>query len=294
MEYVLPSDPWGHGSRGFWTKRKKTATSLLSILALIAGIAVAFKLFDREVPNNVVRDASIFDYDIHVERTPAQGCTSPVSGGQWCNTLDPGNPNAIFAETLFVLGSPQSVNTYPGDTRVERVRIINTHQNPAKDASFQVHIDPASIVVERCTDADGSGGTSSGDFDDDGECLGGYEVVPAGQDRTRFINFWTLRVDREQIMMVLGEPFKTGGMSESCQGGLSEFNANAPCDLGRVWARGTENVLSEPMDVREYDFRMTELDDGTDQSAFKGWKVTWTFVFNARVPALPVPETGTA
>jgi preprotein translocase subunit SecE len=46
MEYALPT-AWGNQDRGFWTKRKKTAMSMLAVLALIAGIALAFKLFEQ-------------------------------------------------------------------------------------------------------------------------------------------------------------------------------------------------------------------------------------------------------
>jgi hypothetical protein len=40
------------------------------------------------------------------------------------------------------------------------------------------------------------------------------------------------------------------------------------------------------MDEREYLFKISELDDASDQSRFRGWYVDIDFVFAARVPAL--------
>ncbi len=274
MEYALPSS-WGHGSRGFWTKRKKTATSLMAILALIAGIAVAFKLFDREVPNNVVRDASIFDFAVHVQRTASQGCLNPVQGGEWCNALSGDDP--IFAETEFVQGVERPVSTFPGDSRSETVRIINLNTRPAKDATFSLYVKQDSIVVRGCDGID----------PDTGECAN-TPVIPEGDPTwTRFINFWNLTVDKEVVLNVLGEEEYEPRSDEACTGGIREITPNSPCNLGTIRAAGTDGFLGSAMDTREYEFVMSEEDDGTDQSAFKGWSIVFDFVFQARLPALP-------
>jgi hypothetical protein len=79
----------------------------------------------------------------------------------------------------------------------------------------------------------------------------------------------------------------TGSYNTVCEGALREFPANAPCDLGRVKANGASNQTGQPSDIRNYRFTVTELDDGTNQSEFKGWAVRFSLVFNARLPAVP-------
>ncbi len=273
------SNGWRSDGRGFWTKRKKTATSLLSILALIAGIAVAFKLFDREVPNNVVRDASVFDFRIF-----------KMDAGLGEDTFqEAGATRAIYEAGL---------DQFPGDTRRVEVKIENSNQ-PARDASFQMHVDQDSIEVRGCDGID----------PETGDCTGGTPLIAQGDpDRVRFMNFWTLSVDKEKVLYALdggvevNEDDHTGQnvlfgdnpddsgfrqYDNACQGGLRELTPNAPCELGMIRAAGTFDELGEQTDVRYYRFDLTEVDDGTDQSAFKGWTITFTFVFNARVPALP-------
>ncbi len=253
------STGWRSDGRGFWTKRKKTATSLLSILALIAGIAVAFKLFDREVPNNVVRDASVFAFEI-LKQEEAVGDTEYVEAGE--------------TQPIYEAGLDQ----FPGDTRSVDVRIRNTNE-PARAASFQLHIDQDSIEVNGCDGID----------PDTGDCTGGTPVItPGSADWTRFVNFWTLEIEKETIFEapVVGEKFRTGDFETACEGGLRELLPNSPCELGRIEGAGSDNILEQELDERDYVFSLTEIDDGSDQSAFKGWTITFTFVFNARVPAL--------
>jgi hypothetical protein len=299
MDYALPTS-WGQGSRGFWTKRKKSATSLLAIMALIAGIAVAFKLFDQTVPNNVVRDASIFDFDVWVQRSANQGCTAPVSGGTYCDALDPANPNPIFPPTETVGGVERPKSMFPGDSQTENVRIVNTNQNPAKHASFQMWI--TNIVVERCPDADGSFAatgvwTTSGDFDQTtGACLNDaapVAVAVGDPDFNRFVNFFTLTVDKQGVYIIDGvivelsyEDSSGFGSSEACSGGLKEITKQSPCDLGMVRARGSTDSFDSALDDRDYEFTMSEADDGSDQSKFKGWRVVFDMTFAARVPGL--------
>ncbi len=269
---------WRSDGRGFWTKRKKTATSLLSVLALVAGIAVAFKLFDRTVPNNVVRDASVFGYEIY-------------------------KMDEVLGDTTFEQAGPTTpifeggVDTFPGDQRRVEVKIENTNL-PARDASFQMHVDQDSIVVRGCDGLDSSTGV----------CTGGTPIIATTDPLwTRFVNFWELDVDKQKVLFVPGnevnEDDHTGQnlldpdgnpddsgfrqYHEACQGALRAIRPNAPCELGIVRAAGTRDTLGEQTDIRYYRFDLTEVDDGTDQSEFKGWTITFTLVFNARVPALP-------
>lgn len=281
MEYALPST-WTQGSRGFWTKRKKTATSLLAIMALVAGVAVAFKLFEQTVPNNVVRDASIFDFDVLVQRAANQGCTAPVQGGTYCDALQ-GNP--IFPNTVFTNGVERPRSMFPGDSDTQNVRIVNTNKTPAKDASFETYVQ--NIVVSRCADADGSGGTSTGDFDPEtGACIGATEVVPAGTDANRFINFFSLTVSKQVVYYSPLDETEVSTKAEACTGGLKEHTKASPCELGTIRASGTDGAQGENLDDRDYAFKVEEEDDGTDQSAFKGWFLTFDLVFQARVPAV--------
>ena len=281
-------DTWSHHSRGFWTKRKRSATSLLTVLALIAGIAVAFKLFDQRVPNNVVRDASVFDYVVY--RVDDSG---PVAAG-------PGEP-------IFVNPGPGGVGMYPGDTRTVPVQIENTNTSPAKDASFQLHIED--IAVYGCLDAAGNplGALANGDCP-----TGATTATPtfvtgdpninqnSANAWNRFVNFFTLSVDKKDIYFqpesntdLFHDPDPAFGtdFSEACSGGLREITKAAPCELGMVRKVDSTDLNGDRTDIRDYSFSVTEADDGSDQSIFKGWLVEWTFVFNARLPALP--ESGT-
>ena len=108
MAYAAPV-AWEQDSRGFWTQRKRSATSLAAVLALLAGLAVGFKLFDRGVPNNVVRDASLFEFEVW-KRDSDLGETS------YSNTAD---DTPIFEP---------GVNNFPGDTRTVDVKIANVHE----------------------------------------------------------------------------------------------------------------------------------------------------------------------
>lgn len=281
--YDTISHEWRSKGRGFWTKRKKSATSLLTVLALLAGIAVAFKLFDREVPNNVVRDAAVFDFDIF-KMEEAFGDEEFVE----VDTAPNGpNPNRIFG------WNGDTVVQYPGDTRSVEVKLQNTNI-PARDASFLVYI--SRIVVRQCHDPD----------PDTGVCANITTVPDTDPRWTRFVNFWTLEVERQKVLVVDGQEIQEddhsgqnllepdgnpddSGMRQyetACDGTLREINQAAPCDLGLIRAAGERDLLGEQLDVRYYNFNMTEIDDGSDQSEFKGWRIIFDFVFQARVPAI--------
>lgn len=295
MEYALPT-AWSEQSRGFWTKRKKTAASLLAVLSLIAGIALAYKLFDQTVPNNVVRDASNFDFVVEVYRAPVGG------GAQTWLQAGPTPLEPIFNEFDPTTGAP--VSQFPGDTRDQAVRIRNTNVAPAKDASFLMYVDPLSIVVEDCTVS----------LVDPNTCSA-QAVVPTVDPRwTTFVNYWTLSVDKEKVLthpsvpgvgeelnendhgLAAGDPGSTDhddsedfgfGSEEVCSGGLRQITKNSPCDLGLIRAAGSTDDLGQPTDTRWYDFHMSEDDPGSDQSAYKGWTITFSMIFQARVPAIP-------
>lgn len=286
MEHALPT-AWTQDRRGFWTKRKKTAMSLLAVMALIAGIALAFKLFDQIVPNNVVRDASAFDFQVDVFRSPAGGGTP-----QWLKAGPPPD-EPIFNALNPSTGEP--VSQFPGDSREQLVRIVNKNQLPKKDASFFVHVDQTSIVVMDCTIDPLAPNTCSA-----------AAVVPVGDpNRATFLNFWTLSIFKEKVLSTaFGNPVEANendhalGTSSDhddasfnqyeqvCEGKLTDIKPASQCYLGEALEAGSEDALGQPADTRWYRFRMTEDDPGTDQSAFKGWTLTWTFVFQARVPAL--------
>jgi hypothetical protein len=294
MEYALPT-AWGsQDSRGFWTKRKKTAMSMLAVLALLAGIALAFKLFEQQVPNNVVRDASNFDFVIEVLRSPVGGGTA-----SW---LQAGPPplEPIFNATDPVTGDP--VSQFPGDTREQPVRIRNTN-NPSRAATFFMYVDQTSIVVRDCTI----------DPLNPNVCSASAVVPSSDPNWTKFVNFWTLSVDKEKVLqhedafvtegqlnendhgVFSGNPGSADhddstsfglGDEEACSGRLRELTKNSPCNLGTILGAGSEDDFGQPTDTRWYTFKMSEAEDGTDQSAFKGWTVTFTMIFQARVPAL--------
>jgi hypothetical protein len=294
MDVTLPAS-WGVDRRGFWTKRKKTATSMLSVLALLAGIALAFKLFSQTVPNNVVRDASNFNFAVEVFRAPPSG-----GAAQWLPAG--GGPGQV---PIFASG----VDIFPGDTRTEQVRIRNTNTTPARDATFFVYVDPASITVARCVNDINGNCTTVDPFQ--------YPdaIIPPNDPRwAKFVNLFSFSVDKENVLTVSPAPngdinendhgltnpppdlhnhdaSKVNRTSTACSGGLREINKNAPCNLGTARAAGSaelgQNGTLQPTDTRWYQFHITEVDDGTDQSAFEGWQIKFTLVFQARIPALP-------
>lgn len=272
MEYALPS-AWDQGSRGFWTKRKKSATSLLAVLSLIAGIAVAFKLFDREIPNNVVRDASKFDFQVHVQRSAAN-CTNTVPNDTgWCV--------ASGADPIYQAG----IDSYPGDTRTQAVRIRNVNVQPSKDASFVMYIDPLSIVVNGCTAPDPTSGV----------CATTPVIATTDPNYNKFVQFFTLTVDKEIVAdVLLGEvneqDYVPSRYSLACTGGLKEITKQSPCKLGTIRKAGSTGVDGGRTDQRRYNFKINEKDDGQDQSPFKGWTVTFATSFAARVPAEAEPS----
>ena len=272
----------GASTRGFWTKRKRSATSLVAVMALLAGIAVAYKLFDKTIPNNVVRDASAFAFDITAKDIAAgETAFRAVTGN---------NDEVIFRKTLATsaCGSTSTdpncnVDTYPGDERRTDVLIKNT-QLPKHDASWEVHVDPASIIVHSYDKVTNS-----------------YTVATNG-DATRYINFWKLRVQKQTYFNgVVGEyennPDNNLSYATACAAaGLKELTKQNPCKLGQIKGAGTSAnfgapaLTARPSDDRLYRFYMAEEDDGTDQSKFQGWRITFSLVFTARLPV--ETETG--
>jgi hypothetical protein len=247
------------------------------------------------VPNNVVRDASNFDFAVEVLRAPTGGGTA-----SWLQAgLPPLEP--IFNANDPVTGDP--VSQFPGDTRDRAVRIRNTNQAPARDATFFMFVDQTSIVVQDCTI----------DTVNPNTCSAANVVASSSTNWTKFVNLWTLSVDVEKVLQhedafvtegqlnendhgtFSGDPLSPNhddstsfgiGDKEACSGRLSELTKNSACNLGTILATGSEDDLGQPTDTRWYTFHMAEADDGTDQSAFKGWTVTFTMIFQARVPAI--------
>lgn len=299
LERQLPV-VWSQDSRGFWTKRKKTAGSLLAILALIAGIAVAYKMFDRTVPNNVVRDAAAFNFEVHVLRTQQQAGLCPDgsrvpdqnASTEWCRAGTFGTGT----EPIFRAGT----DMYPGDTRHEYVRVVNLQQSPAKDFTAFMHVDQSSIAVRRCPSMANIDPTT-------GVCnVATVAVLQSDPNWSKFVNYFSLEILKEKVLgenvIDVAEFNENGGLSSShpedagfptqtttaCQGGLRELTAASPCNMGTIRAFDDEEIIrGQDLDVRWYDFDLTEADDGTDQSFFRGWELSFGFVFQARVPALP-------
>ncbi|HVE91023.1 MAG TPA: hypothetical protein VNE62_01805 [Actinomycetota bacterium] len=274
----------GRATRGFWTKRKRTATSLITVMGLIAGIAVAYKLFERAVPNNVVRDASAFSYDITAKDLAAQETNFRAVTGT--------GDEVIFRQTMATANcgaastAPEcNVDTFPGDERRTDVIIKNT-QAPAHKASWTVYVnntptDPIQVLsYDKATNS--------------------YTQVPAtNPDYNRYLNFWKLSVDKQTLFNLSpasstpyeNDPAKDGSYSPACAAsGLKELTRQNPCNLGTIEGAGTMGssigpLTSKPLDDRQYRFFMEEADDGTDQSKFQGWRVVFTLVFAAKVPA---------
>jgi len=273
----------GRGTtRGFWTKRKRTATSLITVMGLIAGIAVAYKLFERNVPNNVVRDASAFSYDITAKDIAAQeGAFRAVTG-----TGD----NVIFRQTLATAAcgaastAPEcNVDTFPGDERRTDVIIANT-QEPKHMASWTVYVENSTTNPIQVLSYNKATNT--------------YTSVPTSDpDYNRYLNFWKLRVDKQTLFNLQGaaanyenNPDDDASYTAACTAsGLKELTRQNPCNLGRIEGKGTMGsaigaLPARSLADRQYRFYMAEADDGTDQSKFQGWRVVFTLVFAAKVP----------
>jgi hypothetical protein len=276
MDYAMPV-AWRRDRREFWTKRKKTALSLVAVLAILAGIAAAFKLFDQLVPNNVVRDASTFSFEIW-KRDEAAGDTAFIQTG----------PSTPVFVSMTAGPPPEPIEMFPGDTREVEVKIINTN-NPARDASFNAYAD--AIVVK-----DATGATPT-------------DPIKSNQ----FLSFWTLAIDKEKILAsgntdvaneddhdVVPPPANDNEdnngfrqYAEACDAPLKQIQRTAPCKLGLIRKAGTSSDLfGGSTDQRYYVFKLTEADPGVDQSEFKGWTITFNLVFQARIP--PEPESSSA
>lgn len=305
MDYGMPF-AWEEGRRGFWTRRRRAGMSLMTVLALIAGLAVAFKFFEQEVDNNVIRDAAVFDFEVW----------------KWDEILDGEKPDGTPEFEEAGSGTPvfeSGVQTYPGDARKVDVKIVNTNVNPARDASFAAWA--VNLRVQKCEDV-GNDGNINNDFNADGSCTGvangdsnNIDVVnPADLDWNKFVNYWTLQVNKEKILVAnppgtelneddhQGQNLLTGASSDpdasgnrqydlACEGGLKTFTQNAPCRLGIVRSVGSTDALGGPTDIRYFEFFLKEIDDNSNQSRFRGWTLAFDLVFAAQVPALPEPTT---
>lgn len=295
MDYAM-SVAWGPDSRGFWTQRKRSMVSLLTVFSMIAGVAAAFKMFENTVPNNVVRDASTFQYEVWKQDTEF-GDTSYYNTAGCTSTTLPGCTTTYGQKPIFDAGLSQ----YPGDTRNVDVKVINTN-TPQRDATFYVYID--NITVTGCVD--GSGRPLSC------ENLTPTNLPFGTVGYNAFLNFWTFLSDKQNVLQAGGPEVNEddhgalNGVSaintnpdknnvrqytKACEGGLKTFVKNSPCDLGRIRKKGTTDTLNGRTDQRYYVFRLRELDDQTDQSAFKGWTINFSLVFQARVPAVAEVST---
>ncbi|HVL81778.1 MAG TPA: hypothetical protein VM840_09320 [Actinomycetota bacterium] len=287
MDYAMPA-AWGQDSRGFWTKRKRSALSLMTAISLVSGIAVAFKLFDKSVPNNVVRDASTFQYEVWKRDANVGDTTFFNTAG--CSSAQIECTSTYGPKPVFAA----NVDQYPGDERVVDVKLINTNV-PERDASFYVYI--KDISVTGCVD--GAGNAQS--------CENATPTnIPSGTvAHNHFVAFWTFTVDKQDVFHGGGRDINADdhGLGErsanqrpddhemrqyvrACSGGLKSFVPGAACDLGRVRAKGARDAAGARTDQRYYLFKLQELDDLSDQSRFKGWTVTFSLVFQARVPAV--------
>ncbi|HVL80525.1 MAG TPA: hypothetical protein VM840_02905 [Actinomycetota bacterium] len=269
-------------TRGFWTKRRRSAASLVAIIGLVSGIAIAYKLFDKTIPNNVVRDASSFNYVITAKDVAARETSfRPTDGAE---------DRVIFRRTLATSACGHTatseecqVNTYPGDARRTDVIITNVN-SPAKSASWSVYVPPSSVQVHSWNKATNV-----------------YTPVTAGTaDYNTFLNFWTLRVHKQTYYNLPqgrddyeNNPDSDDSYAQTCSGRLNEFaSPQSACELGVIRSAGTMGGTSSPLpffparrtDDRQYRFFMAEEDNGTDQSRFQGWRVTFSMVFIAQVP----------
>ena len=320
MDYGIPA-AWSNDGRGFWTRRRRSAISLITVLTLIAGAAIAYKMFDKDIPNNIAKDASTFDYEVF-KMEDAAGDSDFV------------NTEANGGTPIFAAG----VEHFPGDLRYVDVKIHNTNENPEKDASFFFYVEP-DIEVTGCVASDGSaipvddagncepGATTSQPIIIDPQLVNGF---PQDFNWNRFVGYWRLVIDKQRVLNVNGnevneddhtgqnvlnpngDPDESGNrqyrplnpgevvdpdnedndeFANACTGGLREFPKPAPCNLGIVRAFGTRDALGEQTDLRYYKFGLRELEDNFDQSVYRGWTLDFDIVFQARVPALPEPTT---
>lgn len=289
MDYAMPI-AWDQDSRGFWTKRKKSALGLVLVLSIVAGIAVAFKLFDQTIPNNVVRDAASFSFEVW-KKDDLAGDPAFLNTAGCANCAPVYGPTPVFVSSKQVSPSPsptpaaapEPINTYPGDVRSVTVKLYNTNL-PERDASFIVYATAVKVLNAQGQD------------------------VTATPQGAQFRNFWSLKVDKERVAGAQGNELNADdhgvqsgdrdnpdtyerpeGVSyqQACANQLSAFSAAAPCKLGVIGGKGAKDAAGAPRDVRYYVFNLEEVDTGADQSAFKGWTVQFSLVFSARLPAEP-------
>lgn len=255
---------WGRNRRGFWTKRRKSGLSMLLVLSLVAGIAVAFKLYNQRVPNNVVRDASNFQFDIWKKETTLIGKPG-FAQPQPMETVyvEAGAPpkSAIF-KSFFIDpldNQEKPFQTFPGDSRTVLVAIDN-RQNPVQRA-LKVFINVDEIVI--CRPARSGEGNSA-------RCLGAtgpgspVEETVGSADYKRFLSYWTL---------------DAGGCTNKLDS--ADFRRGSlVCQLGTVKADTVNGKPSvdQVTDSEAFKFVLSEADDG-DQTAYKGWSVLFQVVF---------------
>jgi hypothetical protein len=69
---------------------------------------------------------------------------------------------------------------------------------------------------------------------------------------------------------------------------MSFYTSSNPCGLGVIRGIGGPNAFADsnqPTYERHYSIGMTEIDTGTDQSAYKGYGLEFDMVFRADVAA---------
>ena len=263
--------------------RRKRAMALVAVMGLLAGIAVAYKLFEKTVPNNVVRDASTFNYALWVqdEQNGAFVRAGAAPDGR------PIFPSLVQSGT----SQGQEIVMFPGDSKTATVR-INNEQIPASTrtvAGFQLHVEQPSIVVCRPKAVPTEGSSAA--------CLAAVgpgapvEVQAPNPDRAKFLGFWELEIQAQRKLLgTEPAPAEMGGARYATvcpKRALTGYTPGDPCNLGRISQKGAEAGPTGPKDQRLYRFTISELDQG-DQTPYKGWAVAFGFVFNARVP--PGPE----
>lgn len=248
-----PTLEWGSGRRSFWSRRRqRTLVSIITVMALIAGLAVAFKLYSQRVPNNVVRDASNYLFDVLTPRIDiGDGDTIPDDLYQTA-----GFDNPIF----------KRLRLYPGDSKVRYVKIDNTKDPNLRNIDVLVRVSdvfvcrpqlPGETVRDTpCLDADPADGNSNDP---------GHAVVLVRKTDPRWNTFLS---------------FIQVAMGSACTGTLAQPSPLETCTTPLIANLGADMVSGVQS------FTATELDVG-DQSAYKGWLAAVTFLFQARTKGRP-------
>lgn len=242
---------WKPGRRSLWSrKRRRALTSLAVVMCLIAGIAIAFKLYSQRVPNNVVRDASNYQWQV---LTPTEDFNAATSDPPRVLYDVAGPENPIFKKLTLL----------PSETLTRALIVEN-----------DIAADPRKIdVYASVTDIFVCRPNLPGETTTDAICLNTQRsdtrpaeqsnvlVRPIDPDWTRFVNFFTF-----------------AGIG--CTGtALQLRNRGTDCIVHTV-EPGTESPAKK--------LTVAEADDG-DQTRFKGWAMSITFLFQAK----PYPKEAT-